>query len=172
MDPNPTLTPTVVTKPRNYKRFLIIFVIVIILLISSIWIIHLKKAGNSSLKPGGQTGLKASPNISAPTAPVMSFSGIIEAINGNNLTVSEKAGASGKEISYQVSVPASLQILTMNSGNQKSSIKDLEVGETVIIASKVDLRTVPNNQFEALSVLVLAAKSANSSTPAPSSFTK
>lgn len=123
-----------------------------------------------------------SPNILYITQPVTIFSGVIEKINGSTITVSQAMYLSSplvvpatnasspppspiaNTISYNITVNDQTLITQISpyvnylfkantlSNYQTLSLSDLSVGQNVTINSKVDLRTLKSNTFEAVSI--------------------
>lgn len=132
------------------------------------------------LKPAAILPQTISPNILYLTQPVFNFSGIVEQIDGDTLTVSDDMALSpatrlaentsadeipiSKKISYKVqitpdtkihlaeiSVPYSFNAATP-SATPKITINDLKVGQRVEVVSKSDLRVIGADRFEAVSI--------------------
>jgi hypothetical protein len=121
-----------------------------------------------------QNDQKMSPYILSITQPVTSFTGTIEKIEGNKITIQENktfVKNSSKipspivnTISYQVLISNKTRItqssfslylfkITPTPPQQSSlSIKDLKIGQPISAEGTVDLRTLKGNEFEATSV--------------------
>lgn len=116
-----------------------------------------------------------SKNILYLTQPATSFSGAVDKIEGNRLTISQKqiltqppaaVNISGKTVTltYQVIVTDKTQIsqspafisylfkIVTPAPTLKSTIKDIKVGQSLTVNSQVDLRTLVGNVFEATTV--------------------
>lgn len=113
-----------------------------------------------------------SSNILYLTNPVVSFSGKIDNINGNIITVSQDMVFSqkNKKITYKASVndktifssppnfiPYLFKQPTPASGSaiKQLTIRDLKVGQLVMIGTNTDLRSLNSDQFEATSISLL-----------------
>lgn len=130
-----------------------------------------------------------SPNILFLTSPVTNFSGTVDSVSGNTVTVSQtyslqpfQAGAApmvaerpdapispmptpiSKKLTYRVTVGSNTQInrppimvnylfLTPSpTPVSKLTISDIKKGQMITIGSNVDLRTLTDNQFEAVNI--------------------
>lgn len=124
--------------------------------------------GRSASKPASSL----SPHILYLTSPAAVFSGKIETIDGNTLTVSQTMSAAAPtpapaKITFRVLVTAetpvnyssSLSVTTPGSGTTGSTTsprplttKDLRAGQAVIIDSATDLRTNTSGTFTATAI--------------------
>lgn len=120
---------------------------------------------------------KNNPSLSGPsstilflTQPVKTFSGIIEKIDGDTLTVSQNMTMNSvtQKITYRVITDKNTLIeqpespipyLFAKSGNainKKKTIKDLKVGQAAVINTDEDLRTLTFQEFKATRVTLNA----------------
>ena len=95
------------------------------------------------------------------TQPVTSFSGIIEKIEGNTITITRK-------ISYRVFIDENTPIeqpespipylfnTSTNATNKNKTIKDLKIGQSAKIDANEDLRTLAVQEFKATRVTLNA----------------
>lgn len=125
-----------------------------------------------------------SSNILYLTQPVTSFSGTIDKIEGNSITVSQNMTSQqaapiqitpslSKKITYKIQltdktnisrpsafIPYLLKQITSPIGpmgqSEKLNVKDLKIGQVVSANSNIDLRTLKGSQFEATSINVSA----------------
>ncbi|MDD2822490.1 MAG: hypothetical protein PHQ59_00235 [Candidatus Daviesbacteria bacterium] len=117
-----------------------------------------------------------SPNILYLTNPITSFSGKIEAVSGNIITVNREINlpqpnqgllnkATSKKITYKILIGKNTVISKItskvpylfkspvatasNSVNKQLTNKDLQIGQTIYAISNTDLRTLTGDQLEA-----------------------
>lgn len=181
---NPTLPQTnpPLEKSFNKKPGLIIAILILLFLVI---VVVKAKVLPSNFSLNNQT---PSANILYLTQPVYSVTGKIEKINNNNIVVSDQvvsspttstlggpvAPPSTKTLTFQVDIgnktvigsptPPILLAQPPASGSAvptkpSMTIKDLRVGETVMVTSSMDLRTLQGEEFEATTVIPLLTTS-------------
>lgn len=144
-------------KSKNMsKKTIVVWTIVAVLALAVIYTFN-----NSffSLKKS----VSLSPNILYVTQPVNSISGKLEKIEKDNIIISRQidstASIPGKTISYKVLTTDKTIFIRLSAPNIKSiTLKELTLGKTVDVVSKVDLRILKDNQFEALSISEIPEK--------------
>lgn len=145
---------------KTEYRVLVIFILGILLLVLGA---NAMKKNNVSL---------SGPNsiILFLTQPVKTFSGIIEKIDGDTLTISQNmtAGSVTKKITYRIIVDKNTVIeqpespipylfaKTAGAGSKKKTIKDLKVGQAAVINTDEDLRTLTSQEFKATRITLNA----------------
>lgn len=116
-------------------------------------------SSKSLLKKSGSI----SPNILYLTKPVTSFSGKVEKIAGNKITVSQQLTSSNPTpqtttIAYLVTITDKTQIIRLSSpgspppADSQPTIKDIKAGQLIMVNTTNDLRTMTGNKFEATTV--------------------
>ena len=104
------------------------------------------------------------------TQPVKTFSGIIEKLDGNTLTVSQNMTMNSvtQKVTFRVITDKNTTIeqpespipylfaKSVNASNNKKTIKDLKVGQTAVINTDEDLRTLTLQEFKATHVTLNA----------------
>ncbi len=120
---------------------------------------------------------KNNPSLNGPastilflTQPVKTFSGIIEKIEGDTLTISQNMTTNSvtQKVTYRVITDKNTQIeqpespipylfaKTAGAGNKKKTIKDLKVGQAAVVNTDEDLRTLTSQEFKATHVTLNA----------------
>lgn len=137
----------------NQKKVIIIADAVIVLLVLFIAVDYVRK--------GGLVNRSVSPNILYLTQPVNTFSGTVEKIEGNKITVSKKQTfplptPKTTTVTYYVTVTDKTQMYRFQSPSPiitatapKLMAKDIKVGQIITVRTINDLRTMTGNTFEA-----------------------
>ncbi|MBI4973554.1 hypothetical protein HZC27_03020 [Candidatus Roizmanbacteria bacterium] len=145
---------------KTEYRALIIIVLVVLLIILGAGAL---KKNNVSLNGPAST-------ILFLTQPVKTFSGIIEKVDGDTLTVSQNMTMNSvtQKITYNVITDKNTVIeqpespipylfaKTMNATNKQKTIKDLKVGQAAVLNTDEDLRTLSSQEFKATRITLNA----------------
>jgi len=105
-------------------------------------------------------------NIMYLTQPIYFFTGVVDKVEGNIITLSQKQVPTPKTVtlSYRVTVSNKTQYAQpmMNTmylfktaepiSPPKASLKDIKVGATISVNSAIDLRTLEGSSFDAVSI--------------------
>jgi hypothetical protein len=133
---------------------------VIVIIVSGIALLVL---GAGALKKNDPALLKPGTNIFFLTQPVKTFSGVIEKIEGDSVTVSQNMtnGSVTQNISYRVITDKNTVIeqpespvpylfaKTADAIKKKKTIKDLKVGRAAVVNTDEDLRALTSPEFRA-----------------------
>lgn len=100
-----------------------------------------------------------SPNIMYITPPILSFSGMVEKIEGNQVIISYTIYPNSNisptpapvKLTYKVIVDKNT-VINRPSDNVHLTIKDIIVNRQITVTSNIDLRQVTNNQFTAATI--------------------
>lgn len=147
----------------NQKKAVVIEVVVIVVLALFMLLNFSKKNKISNQSIPTKT---IPTNILSNTQPITSFSGKVEKIEGNTVSIFDEYNLPQSTIptppiTYRVLVTDNTQInkratfinylfKTITPAPQiKLTIKDIKIGQVVTVSSPVDLRTLKNNEFEA-----------------------
>lgn len=136
---------------KTEYRVLIIVVLGVLLLV----------LGASAMKKNNVSLSGPNSTILFLTQPVKTFSGMIEKIDGDTLTVTQKVTfrviTDKNTVIEQPESPIPyLFAKSMNATNKKKTIKDLKIGQAVVINTDEDLRTVTSQEFKATRVTLNA----------------
>ncbi len=152
------MEPTQTKKPNFIKVIIFILVVVGALILSQIAFRYLP----SSLRGAFPTHISA--NILYLTSPVLNFSGQVEKVSGDSITVSQEVNK--KKITFKVKVskntvitksPESVPYLfkTINASPSAGlKLGEIKVGDLVDVHTNTDLRTIDGDSFEAVSVSI------------------
>lgn len=132
-------------ETKFMKKYFLGFIIIIAVVSAGVFIF--KK---------GESVSTISPDILVLTAPVLSFSGIIEKMDSSSMTVSKKSdqGNLTYQVKFNDKTPVQRAAPPTSSPSASLTTKDLKAGQAVIAASQQDLRIITNRQIEAISLTI------------------